>query len=133
MTKTSPQPVGIGWEPRTEGIELDLDGAEIEFHDSTHVTLKMPMMSVRELRDDMEEASMLSRGLAKHELFAGEIQPNDWIVLMGDSYKVANILEAGHLGEVETIIQFALNTHSPVRSELTFPPDQLVTVWRPVE
>lgn len=90
---------------------------------------ELPMQSVHELRDDMTEAAMLARGLEKVECFFMEIDKDDWLILMGDAYKVTSTLESAD----GWIAEFQLNTYSPDRSEITFPPDQLVTVWRPIE
>ena len=134
MTKTSPPPPRIEWEPQVEGIVLGLRNP----HATQTVHFRMPMQSVHELRDDMTEAAMLARGLTKVEDFAQAILIHDRIILMGDTYEVENVLEQAVAGnrdgeEYEVVIQFKLNTYSPVQAELIFPPDQMVTAWRPVE
>lgn len=118
MTKDTPPQPELEWEPIIEGIELCIN----------QMRFSLPTTSVRELRDDMEEAAMLSRGLEKHELMADEVDKGDWIILMGDAYRVHSTLR----GYDAWVIQFELNAHSRFTSEVLVPPDQQVTVWRPV-
>jgi len=106
------------WEPSPTGVDLEID----------NVAFSLPMTVVREFRDDMEEAAMLSRGLEKRELMVDEVDKDDWIIVMGDAYRVHSVLES----RFNWIIQFDLNQYSEEPCEVMLPPDHQVTVWRPV-
>lgn len=123
VTDAPPLPLKVEWEPIAEGISLTLGYAS-----STKYEWLATMQSVRELRDDMEEASMLARGLEPMDIFVMEINDEDWLKILGDTYRVTSTLEQGD----SWVIQFALNSHTTTTAELILPPDLQVTVWRPV-
>ena len=112
--------VNVEWEPTSQGVVLGV---------GSHYS-RLPLLSVRELRDDMEEASYLADGYEKVECEAQDIQPHDRIRLMGSTYTVLNLL-SGSLKE--TVIQFEPHQWTEVPYEITVDNDQMVTVWRPVE
>jgi len=116
-----------GWEPSERGAKVSFGNHRGTDKDDIEFDLRSDHL--REFREDLEEAAMLSRGLEKVECFFMEIDKDDWLVLMGDAYKVESTLEE----QYGWTVQFKLNTYSPDHSEITFPPDQLVTVWRAVE
>jgi hypothetical protein len=106
--------VQMEWEPVAEGIVLQI-GAH---------TTEMPMTSVIELRDDMEEANMLSRGYSKIDEWAEDVLQYDKMVVCSMILTVSSVLE----GRDGTVIQF-----SECPGELTLPPDQQIVVWRAIE
>jgi hypothetical protein len=85
VTKDTPPSTQVAWEPITEGILLGMDSEEF----------KLNMNDVRELRDDMMEAYMNSRGYEKAEVELGDIE-DGWIVYLFDNqFRVAStFLEA---------------------------------------
>lgn len=124
MTDKTPAAVIIEWEPITEGIELFLRVP----HWKGTVPYRMPMMSVRELRDDMEEAIMLGRGCEKVECFAHEVQQYDKVYIAGHVRMVSDVLASEGSAGPETVLQFGSHF-----TEVAVPSDDVLTVWRPVE
>jgi hypothetical protein len=89
---------------------------------------KLNMNDVRELRDDMMEAYMNSRGYEKAEVELGDIE-DGWIVYLFDNqFRVAStFLEARskYAGEW-TCLQDSEGR------EVVFPSADLVTAWKPI-
>lgn len=131
MTADTPVSPELAWEPITEGIELEIT----EWGEDPKV-MRLPMSSVNELRFDMEEAHFLARGLEKVECEALDVHDEDWIVLMGNSYKVKNVLQgtSRYAGENYSIavLQFEYSEFFPEQTEVCIPGSTLISVYRPV-
>lgn len=109
---------GIGWESIPNGIHFSI-GPEFE--------IDLNMIEVRELRDDMEEAYMLSRGTEKLELMASEVLQYDKIYVGNNVLMVSDVLARGGPKGEEAVLQFGDSY-----TELILPHDQQLTVWRAI-
>lgn len=114
----------IDWEPSTSGIKLWLENPDVE--EAAH---EMPMTDVRELRDDMEEASFLSRGFEKVDLMAEELDRGYMVRVLGHDWEIRSLLR----GREGAILDLApVEWHEGV-FEVTLPLDLQVTAYRPVD
>lgn len=119
MTDTTIPAVAVSWEPIAEGIILQLDVPV-----AGSFSAQMPMMSVRELRDDMIEANFLSRGFEKVECLANEVQHMDKVIFGDFELTIINVLA----DRTHIILQTATDEY-----EVRLPFDEMVTVWRAIE
>lgn len=120
MTASSWPNTEIEWEVDPEGVLLTLGNQKYDPKGQYNLNL----ISVRELRDDMEEAAYLSRGLEKVDCFAMEVKEYDKVVIGGDLWHVTSTLESRD----GWVLQFS---HDEM--ELILPLDHQLTVWRAVE
>lgn len=114
MTKDTPPQIPVFWEAIPEGIELWFAGQ----------TFRLPMMTVRELRDDMIEANFLARGLEKVECLPIEVRENDKMELLGVARTIKNILAERH--------HIVLQTEAD-EFEVRLQADVMITVWREIQ
>lgn len=129
MTDQHIPPPRVEWEPKPEGIELNIKSVVTK----NWYGFDLPITSVRELRDDMEEAAMLSRGYERLELDVEEIHEGDQIFVLGHAVVVHNLLSGKHYGdEQEWTVQFEMSSFSAIPCEITLPGDQQVTIYRRV-
>lgn len=116
MSKSNEYPlIPIEWEPTSQGVTLTFYG------DSEY---KLNMISVRELRDDMTDASELSRGRERLDIMVSEVEPFDRIYVAGDVLAVSDVLAS----KDGTVVQFGENY-----TEITMPSDKQITVYRSIE
>lgn len=107
------------WDPIPEGVIVAFDVPV-----AGSFSMQLPMTSVREFRDDMEEAYMLSRGNHKLEVMASHVLQYDKVYVAGNVLMVSDVLSDSQ----GTVLQFGDH-----QTEMLVPSDQQITVWRPVE
>lgn len=117
------QPQQISWQPILDGVELFIG---TEWPGPYHLA----MTTVRELRDDMEEAAFNARGYDKVDCMVSEVDAGDLIVLGGNAYQIKNLLTDPDAWVIEFDIGSWTDSGQP---EMRLPGDLQVTVWRPVE
>lgn len=120
MTLNTPPKVEIGWEPVTEGVQLFLESG----NPNNAFSGTLPMSSVMELRDDMEEALQLARRMEKVDCMASEVLQYDKVYIAGNVLMVSDVLSSRE----GTTLQFGEGY-----TEVTMPSDQQITVYRGIE
>lgn len=119
LTKDTPPKVEIVWDAIPEGIILELSVPV-----AGSFTAQMPMISVQELADDMEEAKMMARGCERLEVLAKDVQQYDKMYIAADVVSVSDVLLSGE----GTVLQFGDSY-----AELTVDSDRQMTVYRAIE
>lgn len=118
MTLYHPK-VEIEWEPTAEGIYLALNKK----------ATNLPIISVTELRDDMNDAYMLSRGYERLECLTELIMPGNMISIGSNWYEVTDTLEGS---DGNCIIQFTDHSFHDAPMELSLPDGLQLTVYTEV-
>lgn len=118
MTKDTPPMIATEWEPITEGIKLYLKSRGMAD------VYKLPMTTVRELRDDLEEALWLSRGYKKVECYWKDIMDDDRFTVVKYDFVVASVMEE---------LAGWWVAQSRDGEEVRLYGDELVTIWRSIE
>lgn len=119
MIESKPPKVKIVWDAIPEGILL-----ELTVPTSGSFAAQMPMASVQELAEDMEEAKMMSRGCERLEVLAKDVQQYDKIYIAANVVSVSDVL----LGTHGTVLAFG----DSMVTELLIDPDVKVTVYRAI-